>query len=53
MVFIETNCGHKYVHKGITNVRLAKRELRWTNARGEPRSMALCFIRTWDLSELH
>lgn len=48
---IWTKCQHTYTHEGATNIRQAKRELRWTNARGEPRSMALAFIRVWHCSE--
>ncbi len=44
---IETRCRRTYRHEGVTNVRQAKRELRWTNARGEKRQMALAFIATW------
>ncbi len=44
---IETRCRHRYVHEGVTNVRQAKRALRWTNARGEKREMAIAFIETW------
>jgi hypothetical protein len=47
MLFIETKCRHRYAHLQVSNVRLSKNELRWTNARGEKRSMALAFIATW------
>ncbi len=36
-----------YEHADVSNVRLAKREIRWTNARGEKRSMALAFVSSW------
>ena len=39
--------GARYEHPGATNVREAKHELRWTNARNEKRSMALAFIDVW------
>jgi hypothetical protein len=41
--------GARYKHEEATNVRQAKRELRWTNARGEKRSMALAFIDKWSV----
>lgn len=47
MLIIETKCGFTYRHNGVSNVRTSKNELRWTNARGEPRSMALAFIEDW------
>lgn len=43
--------GAAYLWPRCTNVRQAKRELRWTNARGEHRSMALAFIATWHTIE--
>lgn len=46
-LIIETKCRHRYRHDGATKVRQAKRELRWTNARGEKRTMALAFIDRW------
>jgi hypothetical protein len=51
LLIIKSIGGHNYRHEGITNVREAKHELRWTNARSEPRSMAWCFIERWNLSE--
>lgn len=39
--------GAQYVWEGVSNVREAKREVRWTNARGEKRSMALAFLSSW------
>jgi len=51
MLTIHTNCCQVYIHDNVTNVRRAKRELRWTNARGEPRSMAMAFVCCWALSE--
>lgn len=49
MLIIITKCRHTYRHAGISNVREAKKELRWTNARGEARSMAWAFIAEWHL----
>jgi len=43
--------GAAYAWPGCTNVRQAKRELRWTNVRGEIRTMALAFIATWNTTE--
>lgn len=43
--------GAAYLWPRCTNVRQAKRELRWTNARGEKRTMALAFIHTWHTTE--
>lgn len=48
---IETRCRRRYVHEGVSNVRQAKRELRWTNARGEKRVMALAFVAGWRTEE--
>lgn len=47
---ITTRCRHGYRYPDVTNVREAKHELRWINARGERRSMALAFIRIWDVT---
>lgn len=47
MLTITTKCHHTYTHYNVSNVRLSKNELRWTNAQGEKRSMALVFIDTW------
>lgn len=44
MLIINTKCGHSYTHSQVSNVRAAKRELRWTNANGDARSMAWAFI---------
>lgn len=46
-LIILTKCQHTYLHQGVTNIRLSKNELRWTNANGEKRSMALVFIEDW------
>lgn len=50
-LLIYTKDGAAYGWPRCTNVRQAKRELRWTNARGEHRSMALAFIATWHTTE--
>jgi len=42
--------GAEYHWEGCSNVRLATRELRWTNARGEKRSMALAFLQSWNFT---
>lgn len=47
MLIIVTKCNHRYEHANVSNVRLSKNELRWTNARGEARSMALAFVGSW------
>jgi len=39
--------GHQYHWVGCTNIREAKKEVRWTNARGEKRSMAKAFLHSW------
>lgn len=39
--------GAAYDWEGATKVREAKDEVRWTNARGEKRSMALAFLGRW------
>lgn len=39
--------GAGYDWEQATKVREAKREVRWTNARGERRSMALAFLARW------
>lgn len=39
--------GAAYDWPGVTKVRQAAREIRWTNARGEKRSMALAFVDRW------
>lgn len=39
--------GAEYHWDGVTNVRQATKEVRWTNARGEKRSMALAFLKKW------
>ncbi len=41
--------GAHYAWPGCTAIRLADRELRWTNARGEPRSMARVFLARWQV----
>ena len=50
-LIIHTRDGAAYGWLRCTNVRQAKRELRWTNARGERRTMALAFIATWHTTE--
>lgn len=50
-LIIKSRCRHTYRHEGVTNVRQAKRELRWTNARGEKRVMALAFVDTWKIED--
>jgi hypothetical protein len=48
MLVIYTKCGYTFDYfYNVTNVRLSKNELRWTNVNGEPRSMALAFIESW------
>lgn len=42
--------GAAYDWEGATKVREAKAEVRWTNARGEKRSMALAFVARWWVS---
>lgn len=42
--------GRAYDWPGATKVREAKREIRWTNARGEARSMARAFLARWWVS---
>lgn len=42
--------GAGYDWAAVTKVREAKREVRWTNARGERRSMALAFVHRWWVS---
>lgn len=39
--------GAEYDWDNVTKVREATREVRWTNARGEKRSMALAFLKRW------
>lgn len=39
--------GAEYDWEQATKVRAAKREIRWTNARGERRAVALVFITRW------
>lgn len=55
LLVIVTNCRRTYVYEYVSNVRESKserkRELRWTNAHGEARSMARCFIRSWWLTD--
>ncbi len=42
--------GTRYVNPGVSNVRLGKRELRWSSACGQPSQMALVFIGSWELT---
>lgn len=44
---IEAKDGAVYVWENCTKVRQATEELRWTNARGEKRSMANAFLCRW------
>jgi hypothetical protein len=42
--------GHEYHWVGCTNIREAAKEVRWTNLRGEKRSMAKVFLDRWEVS---
>lgn len=48
-LIIESLREHKYRHHNVSNVRLSKKELRWTNAHGEKRSIALVFVTEWKI----
>lgn len=46
-----TKTGGIYRWPSCTQVRRTESELRWTNRRGEKRSMALAFLESWEISE--